>query len=169
MQHLSEKAKGKQRADAIPVDVFNNNGGPIPPRQLMVRFTEGVQDLVIQVAEDDSVRDAKAKVCPRLLVSLLSCPIVSCMHPICLIYTVRSEKRAPNSSTVACASSTPDGSSPTGRNYHLGLVRLKSASSAPRQKSKTKSTHRYCLRLPRCPLAAPQPRFPQPCHGFIAP
>ncbi|KAF8500799.1 DUF2407 C-terminal domain-containing protein [Russula emetica] len=61
MQPLSEKAKGKQRADPIPKDVFNN-GGPIPPRQLMVRFTEGVQDLVLQVAEDDSVRDVKAKI-----------------------------------------------------------------------------------------------------------
>jgi hypothetical protein len=62
MQTLSEKAKGKQRAEPIPEDVFNN-GGPIPPRQLMVRFTEGVQDLVLQVAENDSVRDVKAKVC----------------------------------------------------------------------------------------------------------
>jgi hypothetical protein len=62
-QPLSEKAKGKQRADPIPEDVFNN-GGPIPPRQLMVRFTEGVQDLVLKVAEDDSVRDVKAKVSP---------------------------------------------------------------------------------------------------------
>ena len=71
MQTLSEKAKGKQRAEPIPEDVFNN-GGPIPPRQLMVRFTEGVQDLVLQVAEDDSVRDVKAKVCPCS--SLLSTP-----------------------------------------------------------------------------------------------
>ena len=58
---LSEKAKGKQRADPIPEDLFNN-GGPIPPRQLMLRFTEGIQDLVLHVAEDDSVRDIKAKV-----------------------------------------------------------------------------------------------------------
>jgi hypothetical protein len=110
MQHLSEKAKGKQRADPIPVDVFNN-GDPIPPRQLMVRFTEGVQDLVIQVADDDSVRDVKAKVCPCS--SLLSAPSYAAACISILIYTVRSEKRALNSSAVACASSTPDGSSPT--------------------------------------------------------
>jgi hypothetical protein len=74
MQPLSEKAKGKQRADPIPEDV-SNNGGPIPPRQLMVRFTEGVQDLVLQVAEDDSVRDVKAKV------SLLSAPLSAAYIP----------------------------------------------------------------------------------------
>jgi hypothetical protein len=62
MQTLSEKAKGKQRADPIPEDAFNH-GGPIPQRQLMVRFTEGVQDLVLHIAEHDSVRDVKAKVC----------------------------------------------------------------------------------------------------------
>jgi len=61
MQPLSEKAKGKQRAEPIAEDVLNN-GGPIPPRQLMVRFTEGVEDLVLQVAEDDSVRDVKVKI-----------------------------------------------------------------------------------------------------------
>ncbi|KAH9991249.1 hypothetical protein BJV77DRAFT_1068389 [Russula vinacea] len=61
MQTLSEKAKGKQRADPIREDAFNH-GGPIPPRQLMVRFTEGVQDLVLHIAEHDSVRDVKAKI-----------------------------------------------------------------------------------------------------------
>src|SRR6267154_831063 len=100
-----------------------------------------------------------------LLVSAL-CPIVCCIHPIFLIDAVRFEKRAPNSNAVAYASSTLDGSSPTGRKYRPGLVHLKSVSSAPRQKSKTKPTHRYCL--PRCPLAAPHPRFP-PCHGFTVP
>ena len=164
MQPLSEKAKGKQRADPIPVF---NNGGPIPPRQLMVRFTEGVEDLVIQVADDDSVRDVKSKVTYVLL------PAPShrllCMHPIFFfsIHTVRFEKRAPNSSAVACASSTPDGSSPRSRNYHPGLVRSNSASSEPRRKSKANPTHRYCP--PRCPVVAPQPRFPPPCHGCTAP
>jgi hypothetical protein len=78
MQPLSEKAKGKQRAEPIPEDVFNN-GGPIPPRHLMVRFTEGVQDLVLQVAENDSVRDVKTKVCMSLLllVSALCLPHLS--------------------------------------------------------------------------------------------
>jgi hypothetical protein len=81
MQPLSEKAKGKQRADPIQLDVFNNNnGGPIPPRQLMVRFTEGVEDLVLEVADNDSVRDAKAKVCPCLFSSLLWHPIFLIVH-----------------------------------------------------------------------------------------
>ena len=84
MQPLSEKAKGKQRAEPIPEDVLNN-GGPIPPRQLMVRFTEGVEDLVLQVADDDSVRDVKAKVCSYL--SLLSAP---CPLPHCLLHAFHS-------------------------------------------------------------------------------
>jgi len=63
MQPLSEKAKGKQRADPIPEDVFDS-GTALPPRELMVRFTDGIQDLVLHVAEHDSVRDVKAKVCP---------------------------------------------------------------------------------------------------------
>ena len=153
MQTLSEKAKGKQRAVPIP-----ENGGPIPPRELMVRFTEGVQDLVLQVAENDSVRDVKAKVS---ISSLVPCSLSA--MPIVLIYIIRFEKRAPNSTAVVYASSTLDGSSPTGHNYHPGLVPLKSASSAPLQKSKTNPTHRY--RPLRCPPAAPQPRF----HGYTAP
>jgi hypothetical protein len=62
MQPLSEKAKGKQRADPIPEDALNRSNPP-PPRELMVRFTDGVQDLVLHIAEHDSVRDVKAKVC----------------------------------------------------------------------------------------------------------
>ena len=62
MQPLSEKAKGKQRAGPTPEDVFDSNAPP-PPRELMVRFTDGIQDLVLHVAEHDSVRDVKAKVC----------------------------------------------------------------------------------------------------------
>lgn len=76
MQTLSEKAKGKQRADPIREDAFNH-GGPIPPRQLMVRFTEGVQDLVLHIAEHDSVRDVKAKVrtpCPAAISPILLLP-----------------------------------------------------------------------------------------------
>ncbi|KAI0297756.1 DUF2407 C-terminal domain-containing protein [Russula brevipes] len=61
VQPLSEKAKGKQRADPIPEDVPDSSG-PMPPRELMVRFTEGVQDLMLHVAEHDSVRDMKAKI-----------------------------------------------------------------------------------------------------------
>ena len=76
MQPLSEKAKGKQRADPVPEDAFNHDG-PVPPRQLMVRFTEGIQDLVLHLAEHDSVRDVKAKVCPCLSLSPCSAPLFS--------------------------------------------------------------------------------------------
>ena len=65
---LSEKAKGKQRADPIPEDVPEHGG--LTQRELMVRFTEGVQDLVLRIAEHDSVHDVKVKVrpipCPSL-------------------------------------------------------------------------------------------------------
>jgi hypothetical protein len=129
MQPLSEKAKGKQRADPIPEGLFNN-GGPIPPRQLMLRFTEGVQDLVLHVAEDDSVRDIKAKVSPSFPLAFY--PILSQYSPP-NVTRLRSEKRAPNFTAVACASSTLGGSSLTARNSHPGSLRLKSANSAPRQ------------------------------------
>jgi hypothetical protein len=58
---LSEKAKGKQRADPILEDVPEHGGGSTP-RELMVRFTEGVQDLVLRLAEQDSVHDVKVKI-----------------------------------------------------------------------------------------------------------
>ncbi|KAI0260683.1 DUF2407 C-terminal domain-containing protein [Gloeopeniophorella convolvens] len=58
---LSEKAKGKQRADPVTEDPPERSG-PRPPRELMVRFTEGVEDLVLQVGEHDAVRDVKAKI-----------------------------------------------------------------------------------------------------------
>jgi len=61
MQTLSEKAKGKQRADTLQEDVFDTSAPP-PTRDLMVRFTDGVQDLVLHIAEHDSVRDVKAKI-----------------------------------------------------------------------------------------------------------
>ncbi|KAF8272756.1 DUF2407 C-terminal domain-containing protein [Lactarius quietus] len=57
---LSEKAKGKQRADPIPEDVPEHGG--LTQRELMVRFTEGVQDLVLRLAEHDSVHDVKVKI-----------------------------------------------------------------------------------------------------------
>jgi hypothetical protein len=59
---LSEKAKGKQRADPIPEDVPEH--GSLTQRELMVRFTEGVQDLVLRLTEHDSVHDVKIKVRP---------------------------------------------------------------------------------------------------------
>ena len=76
MQPLSEKAKGKQRADPIPEAVFDN-GITLPPRELMVRFTDGIQDLVLHVSEHDSVRDVKVKVCSSPPARILSPP-----HPI---------------------------------------------------------------------------------------
>lgn len=61
---LSEKAKGKQR-------VVEQSGAPEPPGQveplakpLVVRFTEGFQDLSLQVEHKDTVRDLKRKVGP---------------------------------------------------------------------------------------------------------
>ncbi|KAI0647876.1 hypothetical protein C8Q79DRAFT_952372 [Trametes meyenii] len=50
---LSEKAKGKQRA----VDQDHN---ALPPsKDLTIRFTEGISDLTVQVAEKDLVKDIK--------------------------------------------------------------------------------------------------------------
>ncbi|KAI9464956.1 DUF2407 C-terminal domain-containing protein [Lactarius psammicola] len=57
---LSEKAKGKQRADPISEDVPGH--GSSTPRELMVRFTEGVQDLVLRLTEHDSVHDVKVQI-----------------------------------------------------------------------------------------------------------
>ena len=83
MQPLSEKAKGKQRADTVPEDVFDTSA-PLPQRDLMVRFTDGVQDLVLHIAEHDSVRDVKAKVRPPpLSPSLIHLPT----HPTSLSLT----------------------------------------------------------------------------------
>ncbi|KAI5981715.1 hypothetical protein EDD15DRAFT_2331104 [Pisolithus albus] len=53
---LSEKAKGKQKA----VDPEPN--GPPDFRELTIRFTEGIPDLVLHIVEKDSVRDVKAKI-----------------------------------------------------------------------------------------------------------
>ena len=104
--------------------------------------------------------------CPCLFL-----PSCSAHHPLSRASHVfsyvclRSEKRAPSYSAVACASSTLAGSSPTGRNSRPGLAHSKSASSsAPRQEPKTKPIRRYC---PTCRPAPQQPR--RPCHGCIAP
>ena len=58
-QSLSDKAKGKQRA----VDPIISDVPQTLSRELMVRFTEGIPDLVLRVEEKDSVRDVKLKVC----------------------------------------------------------------------------------------------------------
>lgn len=56
---LSEKAKGKQRA----VDSEPGTSQGSPAKDLVIRFTEGLPDLTLQVAEGESVRDVKRKVC----------------------------------------------------------------------------------------------------------
>lgn len=62
MLPLSEKAKGKRRAESIDTTY---KPPPPPParRELAVRFTEGVEDLIVFVGENDSIRDIKKKVC----------------------------------------------------------------------------------------------------------
>lgn len=56
---LSEKAKGKQRAVDPELD-----GEPsrTESRNLTIRFTEGISDLVLFVTSTDAVRDVKTKV-----------------------------------------------------------------------------------------------------------
>ncbi len=53
---LSEKAKGKRRA------VESEAATTPPAKDLTIRFTEGIPDLTLQVAEKDTVKDVKAKV-----------------------------------------------------------------------------------------------------------
>ena len=52
MSSLSEKEKGKQRA------VDASSEAPLV-KDLTIRFTEGIPDLTLQVAEKDAVRDVK--------------------------------------------------------------------------------------------------------------
>jgi hypothetical protein len=56
---LSEKAKGKQRATE-PID----EPAPQPDlsRDLVIRFTEGIPDLILKVSEKDAIRDVKNNV-----------------------------------------------------------------------------------------------------------
>ncbi|KAF8574333.1 hypothetical protein K439DRAFT_1416038 [Ramaria rubella] len=60
MSPLSEKAKGKQRADTL--DIPNPATPRSIQRDLTIRFTEGVQDLIVSVGQKDSVRDIKNKI-----------------------------------------------------------------------------------------------------------
>jgi hypothetical protein len=56
---LSEKARGKQRAvDPEP----EPEPEPDAPRQLLVRFTEGLPDLTVTVGKLDSARDVKSHI-----------------------------------------------------------------------------------------------------------
>lgn len=68
---LSEKAKGKQRAvDLNPLSTVPAQAAPSEPPSLglVIRFTEGIPDLICDVLEKDSIRDIKSKV--RLLPGL---------------------------------------------------------------------------------------------------
>ncbi|KAF8549221.1 hypothetical protein OG21DRAFT_1500545 [Imleria badia] len=56
---LSEKAKGKQRAIDPEVDGEPSQNDS---RNLTIRFTEGIPDLVLFVTNTDAVRDVKAKI-----------------------------------------------------------------------------------------------------------
>ena len=55
-QHLSDKAKGKQRAV--------EPAAPVAPttRQLVIRFTDGISDLELTLSKEDSVRNLKSNV-----------------------------------------------------------------------------------------------------------
>lgn len=65
MSPLSDKAKGKQRAhepaegDAAAAAASSSARRTKP---LVIRFTEGLEDLHLPVAQDDAVRDVKRKV-----------------------------------------------------------------------------------------------------------
>jgi hypothetical protein len=54
---LSEKAKGKQRAIEPP-----NDPEPELFRDLVIRFTEGLPDLILKVTQKDAIRDVKTNV-----------------------------------------------------------------------------------------------------------
>ena len=61
---LSEKAKGKQRVVELsdaPDDAAQSRTLTKP---LVIRFTEGIQDLSLEVEQPDAVRDVKRKVRP---------------------------------------------------------------------------------------------------------
>lgn len=62
---LSEKAKGKQR-EIQPRPAAEDPVAQLDPvkqtRELVIRFTEGIPDLVITVSDTDAVRDVKRKV-----------------------------------------------------------------------------------------------------------
>ena len=63
---LSEKAKGKQRAVDPPPET--------PPlKDLTIRFTEGIPDLMVQVAEKDTVKDVKRNVRVMLASTHMRC------------------------------------------------------------------------------------------------
>ena len=71
---LSDKAKGKQRATE-PLRIQDQE---VPlPKTLIIRFSEGIPDLTLQVEERDAVRDIKHQVCyivPSVYMRILTRP-----------------------------------------------------------------------------------------------
>lgn len=63
MTALSDKAKGKQRATDAEDDAGPSQALP-KTKPLVIRFTEGLEDLDLLVEEKDAVRDVKRKVSP---------------------------------------------------------------------------------------------------------
>lgn len=68
---LSEKAKGKQRAvKELPPNQTQAVPTGILTKTLVIRFSEGIPDLTLQVSEKDAVRDVKRQVCSSWTCSL---------------------------------------------------------------------------------------------------
>lgn len=67
---LSEKAKGKQRAREPQDSTASSLTGTAGTKPLVIRFTEGIPDLTLEVHPSETVKDAKENVCPSNLVVL---------------------------------------------------------------------------------------------------
>lgn len=61
MVSLSDKAKGKQKATEPLAEGQGSTSVPLY-RELTVRFTDGVPDLLLKIGEKDAVRDVKREV-----------------------------------------------------------------------------------------------------------
>ncbi len=60
---LSEKAKGKQRAREPQLDTTARPlAGTAGTKPLVIRFTEGIPDLTLEVRPNETVKDAKENV-----------------------------------------------------------------------------------------------------------
>lgn len=72
---LSDKAKGKQRA-TIPLDAGEGSSELPRQKKLVIRFSEGVPDLTLEVAERDAVRDVKRNVCHFFQILFSCCQLI---------------------------------------------------------------------------------------------
>lgn len=59
---LSEKAKGKQRAVELPDGPYTPESVEEVSRDLFIRFTEGIPDLLLNVSQKDTIRIVKNNV-----------------------------------------------------------------------------------------------------------